>query len=140
MHLVHSSSRIVSGVIEIALDGEMIAVAFKPEARPRKVCRLAPHDALVLGCLMLRSGTLRETINIEIADTALLVEGGRGSRGWFTTMFEGKPHLTARLNSTSMREVGRRIHDQYLRAIDATCEGPEPSIFVRRVAYCGVGV
>jgi len=118
----------------------MIAVAFKPEARPSKVCILSPQDALIVSCLMLRSGTLRETINVEVAETALLVEGGRRSQGWFTTMRESKPHLTARLNSTSVREVGRQIHDLYLRSIAATTEGPEHSIFVRRVAYCGAVV
>lgn len=140
LHRVHSSSRTVSGVIEIALNGGMIAVTFEPEACPRKVCLLSPQDALIVSCLMLRSGTLRETTNIEVAETALLVEGGRRSQGWFTAMRESKPHLTARLNSTSVREAGRHIHDLYLRAIDATTEGTEHSIFVRQVAYCGAGV
>jgi hypothetical protein len=113
----------------------MIVIAFKPEAKPSATSRIAPLDAVVLSCLMLRSSTLRETVNIEIADLALMVEGGKRSLGWFTMMRDGKPYLTARLDGSTIRDVGRRIHDQYLRAIEADSDGPERSIFVRRVAY-----
>jgi hypothetical protein len=113
----------------------MIAITFKPEAETSATSLIAPHDALVLSCLMLRSCTLRETINIEIADLALMVEGGKRSQGWFTMMRDGKPHLTAHLDASTSRDVGRRIHDQYLRAFEADSDGPEQSIFVRKVAY-----
>jgi hypothetical protein len=95
----------------------MIVITFKPHAEPSATSRIAPHDAVVLSCLMLRSCTLRETINIEIADMALMVEGGKRSLGWFTMMRGGKPYLTARLDGSTIRDVGRRIHDQYLRAV-----------------------
>lgn len=110
-------------------------ITFKPEAKTSVTSRIAPHNAVVLSCLMLRSCTLRESVNIEIADLALMVEGGRRSLGWFTMMRDGKPHVTARLDVTSIRDLGRCIHDQYLRAIEATGDGPERSIFVRKVAY-----
>lgn len=113
----------------------MIVITLKPEAEPPASSRIAPHDAVVLSCLMLRSCTLRETVNIEIADLALMVEGGKRSQGWFTLMRDGKPRLTARLDATLIRDLGRRIHDQYLRAIETTGDGPERSIFVRKVAY-----
>ena len=113
----------------------MIVITFKPEAKPPATSRISPEDAVALGCLMLRSCTLRETVNIEVADMALMVEGGKRSLGWFTLMRDGKPHLTARLDATSIRDLGRCIHNQYLRAIEATDDGPERSIFVRKVAY-----
>lgn len=113
----------------------MIVITFKPEAKPPATSRIAPHDAVVLSCLMLRSCTLRETVNIEIADLALLVEGGKRSLGWLTMIRYGKPHLTTRLDASTIRDVGRCIHDQYLRAIEADGISPERSIFVRRVAY-----
>jgi hypothetical protein len=113
----------------------LIVITFKPEAEPSVTSRISPQDAVVLSCLMLRSCTLRETINIEIADLALLVEGGKRSLGWLTMMRDGKPHLTTRLDASTIRDVGRCIHDQYLRAIEATGDGPERSIFVRKVAY-----
>jgi hypothetical protein len=84
---------------------------------------------------MLRSSTLRETVNIEIADLALLVGGGKRSLGWLTMMRDGKPRVTARLDATSIRDLGRCIHDQYLRAIEAGSDDPERLIFVRKVAY-----
>jgi len=110
-------------------------ITFKREADTSVTSRISPQDAVALGCLMLRSCTLRETVNIEVADMALMVEGGKRSQGWFTMMRDGKPHLTARLDATSMRDLGRCIHNQYLRAIDATGDGPERTIFVRKVAY-----
>ena len=113
----------------------MIVITFKPDAESSVTSRILPQDAVVLSCLMLRSCTLRETINIEIADLALLVEGGKRSLGWFTMMRDGKPRLTARLDAISIRDLGRRIHDQYLRAVEADSNGPERSIFVRRVSY-----
>lgn len=113
----------------------MIVITFRPEGQRPATSRLALQDAVTVSCLMLRSSTLREAINIEVGDMALLVERGRRSHGWFTTTHDGKPYLTARLDASTLRELGRRIHDQWLRAIDATCEGPERSIFVRQVAY-----
>ena len=113
----------------------MIVITFKREADTSVTSRISPQDAIVLSCLMLRSCTLRETINIEIADLALLVEGGKRSLGWLTMMRDGKPHLTARLDATSIRDLGRCMHNQYLRAIEVTGDGPERSIFVRKVAY-----
>lgn len=110
-------------------------ITFKPEAETSVTSRISPQDAVALGCLMLRSCTLRETINIEVADMALMVEGGKRSLGWFTMMRDGKPHLTTRLDASTIRDVGRCIHDQYLRAIEADGISPERSIFVRRVAY-----
>ncbi|MCR2834120.1 hypothetical protein [Parerythrobacter lacustris] len=113
----------------------MIVITFKPEAEPSVASRISPQDAVALGCLMLRSCTLRETVNIEVANMALMVEGGKRSLGWFTMMRVGKPHVIARLDATSIRDLGRCIHNQYLRAIEATGDGPERSIFVRKVAY-----
>ena len=135
MRAAQSQSETKTGIIEIALDGEMIAITFKPQAETSATSRIAPHDAVVLSCLMLRSCTLHETVNIAIANLALMVEGGKRSLGWFTMMRDGKPHVIARLDATSIRDLGRRIHDQYLRAVEVDSDGPERSIFVRRVAY-----
>lgn len=113
----------------------MIAITFKSQAETSATSRIGPHDAVVLSCLMLRSCTLRETVNIEIADLALMVEGGNRSQGWFTMMRDGTPHLTAHFDASTSRDVGRCIHDQYLRAIEAGSDDPERLIFVRKVAY-----
>lgn len=48
---------------------------------------------------------------------------------------EDELHLAACLEASRVREVGRRIHDQYLRATGAVSGGPERSIYVRQVAY-----
>jgi hypothetical protein len=122
-------------MIEIGFDGEKIVVIFKPENGHSATCRIAPHDAVNLSCLMLRACNLRETVNIEVPGMALQVEGGRRSRAWLTMSREGQPNLTACLETSRIREVGRRIHDQYLRAIDAIGDGPERSIYVRQVDY-----
>lgn len=122
-------------MIEIGFDGEKITLTFKPETGQSATCRVAPQDAVALSCLMLRACNLRDTINIEVQGMALQVEGGRRSRAWLTMTQEGEPHLTACLETSRIREVGRRIHDQYLRATGAVSGGPERSIYVRQVAY-----
>ena len=122
-------------MIEIGSDGEKIILTFKPETGQSATCRVAPQDAVALSCLMLRACNLRDTINIEVPNLALQVEGGRRSRAWLTMRREGESHLTACLETSRIREVGRRIHDQYLRVIGATGEGPERSIYVRQVTY-----
>lgn len=122
-------------MIEVGCDGEKIILTFKPETGQSATCRIAPNDAVSLSCLMLRACNLRDTITIEVPNMALQVEGGRRSRAWLTMRREGEPHLTACLETSRIREVGRRIHDQYLRATGAVSGGPERSIFVRQVAY-----
>jgi hypothetical protein len=122
-------------MIEIGSDGEKIILTFKPAAAPSAACRIAPGDAVALSCLMLRACNLRDTIDIEVHGLALQVEGGRRSRARLTMSRGGKPHLTACLETSRIREVGRRIHDQYLRAIGAISDGPERSIYVRQVSY-----
>lgn len=122
-------------MIEIGSDGEKIVLTFKPETGPSATCRVAPHDAVALSCLMLRACNLRQTINIEVPCIALQVEGGRKSRAWLTMLRSGHPDLTACLETSRIREVGRRIHDQYLRATGAIGDGPERAIYARQVSY-----
>lgn len=122
-------------MIEIGSDGEKIVLTFKPETGQPATCRVATHDAVALGCLMLRACNLRETVNIEVPGLALQVEGGRRSRAWLTMQRGDQPNLIACLETSRIREVGRRIHDQYLRAVGAVSCGPERSIYVRQVAY-----
>lgn len=122
-------------MIEIGFDGEKITLTFRPETGQPATCRVAPHDAVALSCLMLRACNLRDTITIEVPGMALQVEGGRRSRAWLTMSRDGRPHLTACLETSRIREVGRRIHDQYLMAIRAMGDGPERSIYVRQVSY-----
>lgn len=122
-------------MIEIGSDGERIILTFKPETGQSATCRVAPHDAIALSCLMLRACNLRDTINIEVPELALMVEGGRRSRAWLTMRRDGESSLTACLETSRIREAGRRIHDQYLRAIGAIGDGPERSIYVRQVSY-----
>lgn len=121
-------------MIEIGFDGERVIVTFNSAARHSAICRMAPSDAVAISCLMLRACNLRDTINIEVPGLALMVEGGRRSRAWLTMRRDGQPSLTACLESSRVREVGRRIHDQYLRATGAVSGGPERSIYVRQVA------
>jgi hypothetical protein len=121
-------------MIEIGLEGEMIVVTFKPETGHQATCRIAPHDAVNLSCLMLRACNLRETVAIKVTGMALQVEAGRRSRAWLTIFQAGDLHLTACLETSRVREVGRRIHDQYLRAIGVIRDGPEQSIYVRQVS------
>jgi hypothetical protein len=121
--------------IELGFFGEKITITFKPKTGQSVTCRIAPNDAVALSCLMLRACNLRETVNIEVPGMALQVEGGRRSRACLTMSRDGKPHLTACLESSRVREVGRRIHDQYLRATGSVCDGPERSIYVRQVAH-----
>lgn len=122
-------------MIEIGCDGERIILTFKPEmGQPATRC-ITPHDAVALSCLMLRACNLRQTITIEVPGMALKVEGGRKSRAWLTMCRDGQSTLTACLETSRIREVGRRIHDQYLRAIGAIGDGPERSIYVRQVSY-----
>jgi hypothetical protein len=121
-------------MIEIGFDGERVIVTFNPAARESAICRMAPSDAVALSCLMLRACNLRETVNIEVPGLALMVEGGRRSRAWLTMWRDDQPNLTACLETSRIREVGRRIHDQYLRATGAVSGGPERSIYVRQVA------
>lgn len=121
-------------MIEIGCDDERIVVTFKPKVGQSATCRMAPHDAVALSCLMLRACNLRDTVTIEVPGLALLVEGGRRSRAWLTMHRFGQPDLTACLETSRVREVGRRIHDQYLRATGATGNGPERSIYVRQVS------
>lgn len=123
------------GMIDIGSDGEMIVLTFKPDTGRSAACRVAPHDAVSLSCLMLRACNLRVTVSIEVRGLVLKVEGGRRSRAWLTMRRSGQPNLTACLETSRVREVGRRIHDQYLRSISAIGDGPERSIYVRRVAY-----
>ncbi len=122
-------------MIEIGSDGERIVLTFKPETGQSTTCRVLPHDAVALGCLMLRACNLRQTVTIEVPSLALKVEGGRRSQAWLTMSHDGQPNLTACLETSRIREVGRRIHDQYLRAIDAIGDGAERSIYVRQVSY-----
>lgn len=122
-------------MIEIGCDGEKIIVTFKPGTGHSTTCRIAPHDAVAISCLMLRACNLRDTIHIEVPGMALKVEGGRHSRAWLRMRQSGQPDLTACLETSRVREVGRRIHDQYLRAIGAICDGPERSIYARQVSY-----
>lgn len=122
-------------MIEIGSDGERIILTFKPETGPSATCRIAPNDAVALSCLMLRACNLRQTINIEVRGLALMVEGGRRSRAWLRMRQSGQPDLTACLETSRVREVGRRIHDQYLRAIGAIGDGPERAIYARQVSY-----
>lgn len=121
-------------MIAIGFDGERVIVTFNPAAGQSATCRMAPSDAVALSCLMLRACNLRETINIEVPGLALMVEGGRRSRAWLTMRRVGESSLTACLETSRIREVGRRIHDQYLRAVGAVSCGPERSIYVRQVA------
>ena len=121
-------------MIEIGFDGERIIVTFNPAAGQSAICRMAPCDAVAISCLMLRACNLRDTINIEVPGLALMVEGGRRSRAWLTMHRFGQPSLTACLETSRIREMGRRIHDQYLRATGAVSGGPERSIYVRQVA------
>lgn len=121
-------------MIEIGFDGERVIVTFNPAAEQSATCSMAPSDAVTISCLMLRACNLRETINIEVPGLALMVEGGRRSRAWLTMRRDDHLNLTACLETSRIREVGRRIHDQYLRAIGAVSGGPERSIFVRQVA------
>lgn len=104
-------------MIEIGSDGEKIVVTFKPGSGRSATCRIAPNDAVALSCLMLRACNLRDTINIEVQHMALQVEGGRRSRAWLTMNRDGQPILTACFETSRIREIGRRLHDQYLRAI-----------------------
>lgn len=122
-------------MIEIGSDGEKIILTFKPETGPSATCRVATHDAVNLSCLMLRACNLRQTVNIKVPGMTLKVEGGRRSRAWLTMSHYSQPSLTACLETSRVREVGRRIHDQYLRIIDAIGDGPERSIYARQVAY-----
>lgn len=122
-------------MIEIGCDGERIVLTFKPETGPSATCRVAPHDAVALSCLMLRACNLRQTITIEVPGMTLQVEGGRKSRAWLTMCRDCQTSLTACLETSRIREVGRRIHDQYLRSIGAFGDGPERSIYVRQVSY-----
>lgn len=121
-------------MIEIGFDGERVIVTFNPAARESAICRMAPSDAVAISCLMLRACNLRELVNIEVPGLALRVEGGRRSQAWLTMRRDGQPSLTACLETSRIREVGRRIHDQYLRALGAVSGGPERSIYVRQVA------
>lgn len=122
-------------MIEIGSDGEKIVLTFKPVAAESATCRVATHDAVALGCLMLRACNLRETVNIEVPGLASQVDGGRRSRAWLTMQRGDQSSLTACLETSRIREVGRRIHDQYLRAIGAIGDGPERSIYARQVSY-----
>ena len=122
-------------MIEIGCDGERIVLTFKPETGPSATCRIAPNDAVSLSCLMLRACNLRDTIHIEVRGLALRVEGGRRSRAWLTMRRSSQSDLPACLETSRIREVGRRIHDQYLRSISAFGDGPERSIYVRQVSY-----
>lgn len=122
-------------MIEIGCDGLKIILTFKPETGQSATCRLAPHDAVALSCLMLRACNLRDTITIDVPGMALRVEAGRRSRARLTMRRAGEPHLTACLETSRIREVGRRIHDQCLRATGAIGHGPERSIYARRVDY-----
>lgn len=126
-------------MIEIGSDGERIILTFKPETGQSAICRVAPSDAVALSCLMLRACNLRETVNIEVPNMALQVEGGRRSRAWLTMCRRDQPNLTACIETSRIREVGRRIHDQYLRAVGAMGDGPERSIYVRQVSYYYAG-
>lgn len=122
-------------MIEIGSDGEKIILTFKTADGLSATCRVAPGDALALSCLMLRACNLRDAINIEVPNMALQVEGGRRSRAWLTMSRDDLSGLTACLETSRVREVGRRIHDQYLTVIGAIGDGPERSIYVRQVAY-----
>lgn len=122
-------------MIEIGSDGERIILTFKPETGQSAICRVAPNDAVALSCLMLRACNLRETVNIEVPNMALQVEGGRRSRAWLTMCRRDQPNLTACIETSRIREVGRRIHDQYLTVIGAIGDGPERSIYVRQVSH-----
>lgn len=122
-------------MIEIGCDDEKIILTFKPETGQSATCRIAPHDALNLSCLMLRACNLRQTVSIKVPSMILKVEGGRRSRAWLTMHRFGLPDLTACLETSRIREVGRRVHDQYLRVTGAISDGPERSIYVREVAY-----
>ena len=122
-------------MIGIGFDGERVIVSFNPAARQSATCRMAASDAVAISCLMLRACNLRDTINIEVLGLALMVGGGRRSRAWLTMHRFDQPSLTACLETSRIREVGRRIHDQYLRAIGAVSGSPERSIYVRQVSY-----
>lgn len=122
-------------MIEIGSDGEKIILTFKPETGQLATCRIPPHDAVALSCLMLRACNLRDAIAIEVPGLVLQVEGGRRSRAWLTMRRRDQPNLTACLETSRIREVGRRIHDQYLRVTGAISDGPERSIYVRQVSY-----
>ena len=122
----------------MTLRGDRAAISFRPEVKAWAITRnITPTSALELASLMLRAGTLPETIKIESDPAvALQVQGGSERYAWLRGRTEGsndEPDLVACITGYEVLEIGRCLHDLYLSATRPDQMPRDRAIFVREV-------
>lgn len=125
-----------AGTVELELIDDKIAITFRSKVELAATRHIGLTDAVELSCLLLRSGNLKSTTNIEVPGMALQVENSRTHRAWLTINRDGDSDLVACIEGSVVRDIGRRLHDHYLRAKGEIDNGPDRSIYVRPVSYC----
>lgn len=125
-----------AGTVELELIGDKIAITFRAAIELAATRHISLLDAVELSCLLLRSGNLKSTTNIMVPGMALQVENSRTHRAWLTTSRDGESDLIACIEGSVVRDIGRRLHDHYLRAKGELGDPHDRSIYVRPVTYC----
>lgn len=121
--------------LQTELLGNNVAITFRPEEGQALSWHISIENAAELACLMLRAGNIMHAANIAIPGMTLQVEGGRYRRAWLGMSHNSAPDLIACIRGRTVWEVGRCLHDHYLRAMDASLNQHERAIYVRAVSY-----
>jgi hypothetical protein len=125
-----------TGTVELELIGDKIAITFRSKIEFAATRHISLLDAVELSCLLLRSGNLKSTTNIATSGVALQVENSRTHRAWLTMSQDGEADRVACIEGSVVRDIGRRLHDHYLRAKAEISDPHDRSIYVRPVTYC----
>lgn len=128
----------MADLIEIALWDDRVSITMRPEVSAwTKTRNITVESALEVASLLLRSGSLHDTMTVEgQPEVVCQVEGGTDRYAWLGISqwgYRGDPDLIACLSGETVHEIGRAIHDLCLWAKKPDQMPVERRIFVREI-------
>lgn len=120
-----------------AFDGRISLTLAPSVSKWRKTRNIFPTSALEIASLMMRSGSLPNTMTaIGDPEVACQVAGGSEQTAWFGIQDwdnVGDPDLTAFISGPLVPEIGRCLHQLYMEVSHPGQTDGEFAIFTRRV-------